>query len=527
LAEEELLAIRTADRFKFDDLDSLCDHAVSADSTNDNERENGSWLVDGEEYVLARAGTFKLERARELENVLNMLTTQFASHGAGSNTPLLMLAASGMGKSTLLAQVVQAARENGSYDLLHCVFVGSVEGSTDALNVGRALCMALSRDLAVRVGGRCDTGLLDVENLPADMQGISGALSARLKALHELKLKVLLVIDAINELESGRSLGWIPRELPLGVQMLFSSIVPGGESGDAVRAGGARGEQGIGESLKMTRDAVDEVMDAMRKRWGLRVDKEMEGGEGGGAGAGLAGESGEQGASFAVGKVYTLAELSDEEVAELLRGTIEVEGGAGGATSAELKISDEHMAFVTKLEHCRSPLFLRLLAEEIVRRGSCACIENAADGGGGGGGLFPGRIEAVFDMLLRAAEEAGDMGAAKMNGVEVVASLVHCSQGGLFVGQLQQILEDALPPSATPATGAATKQLWERLKRSCLASVIRLEPAGHGAGTEQSGCDSCDCVSDGFVSLSSSDSCDCVSDGFVSLSSCDCVSVVF
>ena len=58
----------------------------------------------------------------------------------------------------------------------------------------------------------------------------------------------------------------------------------------------------------------------------------------------------------------------------------------------------------------------------------------------------------------------------------------------MFVGQLQQLIEDALPPaSGAPnpgaATGAVTKSIWRALQESSLASVIRLEaPRGGGGG---------------------------------------------
>jgi hypothetical protein len=42
--------------------------------------------------------------------------------------------------------------------------------------------------------------------------------SGRLEALSERKAKVLLVVDAVNELDSGRTLAWLPRRLPPTVQ---------------------------------------------------------------------------------------------------------------------------------------------------------------------------------------------------------------------------------------------------------------------------------------------------------------------
>ena len=184
------------------------------------------------------------------------------------NTPLLLLAASGMGKSTLLAQVVKAVRLAGHYDVVHSVFVGSVERSSDALAVGRALCLALSQDLAAAHGG---SALDHGQELPTDLQGICEALKGVCDAFDQKKRTVLLVIDAVNELETGRALTWLPRALPSSVRVLISTISSGGESGDASighensgarSGGGAAGRGGEAEDgLSATKTSVSEVLD--------------------------------------------------------------------------------------------------------------------------------------------------------------------------------------------------------------------------------------------------------------------------
>jgi hypothetical protein len=93
-------------------------------------------------------------------------------------------------------------------------------------------------------------------------------------------------------------------------------------------------------------------------------------------------------------------------------------------------------------------------------------------GGGGGGGCG-----------------AGGAGEEVLNVVEVIACSVHATQGAMFVGQLQQLIEDALPPtSGAPnpgaATGTVTNSIWRALQQSSLASVIRLEARGGGPGGE-------------------------------------------
>jgi len=152
LAQEELVAISNAQkRFSFDRFDADPSEAQAGQGPGAAAGASSvPSLVDGEEFVLSRAGGFRLERASELRQVRQLLADDSAAAARG--TPLLLLAASGMGKSTLLAQMVQLTRQEGTYDVVHAVFVGSVERSTDAIAVGRALCVSLSADLA-RLGG--------------------------------------------------------------------------------------------------------------------------------------------------------------------------------------------------------------------------------------------------------------------------------------------------------------------------------------------------------------------------------------
>ena len=147
---------------------------------------------DSEDFVLSRAGGFQLDRLIEKDNIMKLVSNSFSSEGR--NTPLLLLAASGMGKSTLLAQAVGSMRKGRQYDVLHSVFVGSVERSSDALAVGRALCVALSRDLAAAAeSGVPAAEPRDPPDLPTDLQGICETLEWYLCALSELDRKVILL----------------------------------------------------------------------------------------------------------------------------------------------------------------------------------------------------------------------------------------------------------------------------------------------------------------------------------------------
>ena len=123
---------------------------------------------------------------------------------------------------------------------------------------------------AARAGAAAGLSGRREDELPTDLQGIGEALASRLQALDAAGAAVLVVIDAVNELDSGRALAWLPRVVPARVQLLFSAISQGGEAGD----GDGRGSgAGGGEGLSMSRDdAVSEVLGSMRTRWGLGGD---------------------------------------------------------------------------------------------------------------------------------------------------------------------------------------------------------------------------------------------------------------
>ena len=225
--------------------------------------------------------------------------------------------------------------------------------------------------------------------------------------------------------------------------------------------------------------------------------------------------------------VYQVAALSDGEVSELLRGTVaalacRAAGGAGdgdapGSKSVEAEggpaVGSEAVRVVLGCAHGRSPLFLRLVAEEIVRRGSGDFLAAPRAGGARDAGerlnageppnagaprkagerrnagepwdagaddpvgrLFPGRVDTLFDLLLGLA---GHGGGGQGRAVEVVVTAIYCSHAGLFRGQILQLLAEALGAGA-PA--AATVQVWEGLKRSALSSLVRLEPPRGGGG---------------------------------------------
>jgi len=123
--------------------------------------------------------------------------------------PLAVTAFAGMGKTSLLAHFIDTFTAKDS-ESLHYRFIG---GSDDSVSVER-LIRSLLNELK-------EAGKL-ISAAPADTNDMMNQLPGLLAEAGG-NGKTILVIDALNQLESGMSyLNWIPTELPEGVKMVVS-----------------------------------------------------------------------------------------------------------------------------------------------------------------------------------------------------------------------------------------------------------------------------------------------------------------
>ena len=154
-------------------------------------------IIDGEAAILERAGGVLLPRDDLYEALKSKLN--------GADRPVAVVAPSGSGKSTFMAHCVTRLREE--YDIVRAVFVGSASGSTNLVRVLSELCASLApaRKSRASLEDLC-TSENSVEELADDVLGLSGLLEKRLQVLQEEKKKVLIVVDAVNELEGAAAL---------------------------------------------------------------------------------------------------------------------------------------------------------------------------------------------------------------------------------------------------------------------------------------------------------------------------------
>jgi WD40 repeat protein len=118
----------------------------------------------------------------------------------------------GQGKSTLLAKFAEELERDHSLVVAH--FVGTTESSGDARGLlGRFLG---EFDRFGISAGLDDDGKDDVESLERRF-------AARLGG-YDSERRLVLIIDAVNQLADGHDLAWLPHELPPSVRIVVSSI---------------------------------------------------------------------------------------------------------------------------------------------------------------------------------------------------------------------------------------------------------------------------------------------------------------
>ena len=118
----------------------------------------------------------------------------------------------GQGKSALMAKF--ASQLNNESVLLITHFVGATERSADVRSLLERLVNELDRK-----------GVPHPEEKPlTDLENLRKRLAERLEKYDDER-RVVILIDAVNQLTSGHDLTWLPMRLGSGVRIILSSIV--------------------------------------------------------------------------------------------------------------------------------------------------------------------------------------------------------------------------------------------------------------------------------------------------------------
>lgn len=130
---------------------------------------------------------------------------------------LLITGFSGAGKSTLIANWLHVWRKAHPKDIIFEHYIGASEDSADPMLIMRRLFEHLNRA----------TGeVVDLPGENAELMDFSAALTQRLARVRLIaerdEVRILIALDGLDKLSSGRNLLWLP--MPPGVRVLASSL---------------------------------------------------------------------------------------------------------------------------------------------------------------------------------------------------------------------------------------------------------------------------------------------------------------
>jgi WD40 repeat protein len=134
---------------------------------------------------------------------------------SSSRAPFVVVGASGIGKSSLMAQACREARRHHPDAAIVSRFAGTTPQSSDTASLLRSLCRELARAFGADEGAIPQAP----EALPAHLRVLLGPAHAG----HPL----ILFVDAIDQLvdvDEGSTLPWIPEELPPYVRLYLSTL---------------------------------------------------------------------------------------------------------------------------------------------------------------------------------------------------------------------------------------------------------------------------------------------------------------
>jgi tetratricopeptide (TPR) repeat protein len=134
----------------------------------------------------------------------------------GEESRIVVEGASGCGKSSLLANFVEAYQKRHPRHLLHQHYLGASADAADPHALVRRLIEFIQRAIG------------STEEIPGDPQRLMDSLPVWLASAsswaRKRKVRFIFVIDSINSLTAQKDLRWWPAFLPKGITMLVSCL---------------------------------------------------------------------------------------------------------------------------------------------------------------------------------------------------------------------------------------------------------------------------------------------------------------
>jgi Tfp pilus assembly protein PilF len=178
--------------------------------------------------------------------------------GGSDRRPALIAGESGCGKSAFLASWSRHYASEHPEDLLLSYFVGASPSSTDHRRLLRTICGELKRALALE------------DQIPDEDEKLSDTLAALLREASSKRERVVLVIDALDQLsplEGAHGLGWLLDYIPGQTRLVVSTLE--GDCLDVLRRHGAA------EIALPPLDAQEQrqIVETVLGEWRRKLDK--------------------------------------------------------------------------------------------------------------------------------------------------------------------------------------------------------------------------------------------------------------
>ncbi len=141
---------------------------------------------------------------------------EFSAWISDATAPLVIVGESGLGKSSLVAYLVEYYRKKHPDSFVITHFVGASHASGTDVSVMRHIVEAIRTRFGIE------------EEMPSDPGELLKSLPNWLSRCGHLAgqqgVDVLIVVDAINQLdESGQSMQWLPESIPPGIDLVVST----------------------------------------------------------------------------------------------------------------------------------------------------------------------------------------------------------------------------------------------------------------------------------------------------------------
>ena len=220
---------RTQDSVTQEHLDKFCADFEETIFTSLKKEIKSFKEVDAQVRELSEQESFKKEKSKIFvgrEDFLSEIDKYILNED--TNTPLVIYADSGSGKSALMAKVLSNAQEKFKYQddtTIAYRFVGTSQLSATPINLFKSLYNELMKDEGLKtiIDEYIEEKELQEETVMSDIKELCKALSHLFENYPEDK-QLILFIDALDQFMLSDRLEWLPRTLPNNVKFVISTL---------------------------------------------------------------------------------------------------------------------------------------------------------------------------------------------------------------------------------------------------------------------------------------------------------------